>query len=281
MLRHLILALAATCLFAAPAIAQNTVKPPHYPFSFDSPLGGYDMPAVQRGFTVYRQICSNCHSMNALSYRNLGEEGGPFAAYRVRDEATGEEKMQLGLHAGQRGTLLDIKDNLYVRAIASGVQIADIDHDTGQPNERPGTPSDHFRPPFPNETAARAANGGALPPDLSVITSAREGGADYVRCILTGYTGETVGTQYRNRCFPGTLISMSPPLSAPDLVQYDDGANASVDQMATDVVTFLQWADDPHMVARKRLGLEVLAYLLILSGLLYFSYKAVWRGEKH
>src|SRR5215467_1730443 len=177
MLRHLVLALAATCLLGAPAIAQENTAPPDYPFSFESPLGGYDLSAVQRGFTVYRQICSNCHSMNALSYRNLGEEGGPFAAYRVRDEATGDMKTQLGLHGDQHGTLLDIKDNPYVRAIATGVQIADTDRDSGQPNERPGTPSDRFRPPFPNEAAARAANGGALPPDLSVITSAREGGA--------------------------------------------------------------------------------------------------------
>ncbi len=144
MLRHLFIALTATFALGAVATsasAQDAIKPPDYPFSFESPLGGYDMPAVQRGFAVYRQICSNCHSMNALSYRNLGEEGGPFAAYRVRDEATGEEKMQIGLHAGQHGRLLDIKDNAYVRAIAAGVQIADIDHDTGAANERPGTPS--------------------------------------------------------------------------------------------------------------------------------------------
>ena len=283
MLRRLILALAAICTvaIAAPASAQEDSRPPDFHFSFESPMGAYDMGAVQRGFAVYRQICSNCHSMNALSYRHLGEEGGPFAAYRVRDEATGEEKTQLGLNAGQHGRLLDIKDNPYVRAIAAGVQVADVDHDTGQPNERAGTPNDHFRAPFPNEFAARAANGGALPPDLSVITSAREGGADYIRCILTGYSGEMVGAQYKNKCYPGGLISMPPPLSAPDLVTYNDGVHATQDQMATDVVTFLQWAADPHMEARKQLGFEVLIYLLVLTSLVYLAYKAVWRNEKH
>ncbi len=283
MLRRLILSLAAAGVLAtaAPALAQEGAAPPDYHFSFESPLGDYDMGAVQRGFAVYRQICSNCHSMNALSYRHLGEQGGPFAAYRVHDEATGEDKVQLGLREGQHGRLLDIKDNPYVRAIAAGVQINDFDRDTGQPAERPGTPNDRFRAPFANEAAARAANGGALPPDLSVITSARPGGADYVRCILTGYNGRMSGAQYHNACYPGGLISMPPPLSAAGLVTYDDGTNASVDQMATDVVTFLQWSADPHMKERKEMGVQVLLYLLLLSALTYLAYKQVWRDEKH
>lgn len=281
MLRSFAFAVVASCALAAPALAQESPRPPDYAFSFEQPLGDYDMAAVQRGFAVYRQICSNCHSMNALAYRHLGEKGGPFAAYRVHNEETGEESTQLGLHAGQRGRLLDIKDNPYVRSIAAGVQVADFDRDSGQPIERPATPSDHFKAPFANEAAARAANGGALPPDLSVITSARPGGADYVRALLTGYTGRQIGAQYENRYFPGHAIGMPPPLSAAGLVTYDDNTNASVEQMATDVTTFLQWAADPHMAERKSLGLQVLAYLLVLTALMYLAYKEVWRGEKH
>jgi len=281
MLRRLIFAAVATLALSAQAHAQEGAAIPDYPFSFESPLGAYDMAAVQRGFLVYKTICSNCHSMNGLAYRHLGEEGGPFAAYRVRDEHTGEESLQIGLHPGQHGRLVDISDNLYVKAIAASVQIPDLDPNDGQPIERPGRASDHFKAPFPNEAAARAANGGALPPDLSVITSARVGGADYVRCVLTGYNGEMVGLHYRNKCYPGGLIAMPPPLASDDLVTYDDGTHATQAQMATDVVTFLQWATDPHMEARKSMGVQVLAYLLVLSLLMYLTYKAVWRNEKH
>jgi ubiquinol-cytochrome c reductase cytochrome c1 subunit len=281
MLRRLIIAAAALCAASAgSAFAEGEVAHPHdYQFSFDGPLGSYDMAAVQRGFAVYKQVCAACHSMNHLAYRHLGEEGGPFAAYRVRDHETGEYEVVIGAQ-GHGGQLLDIADNPFVRAIADDVTINDIDRDSGQPIERPGRPSDRFRAPFPNEAAARASNGGAYPPDLSVITSARHGGADYIQSLLTGYTGESQGAQYVNPYFPGGLISMPPPLME-EMIVYDDGTPATVEQMSHDVVTFLQWAADPHMVARKKTGFMVLAFLLVLAGLLYLSYKEVWRGESH
>jgi cytochrome c1 len=178
------------------------------------------------------------------------------------------------------GSFVDVTDNPYVRAIASAVTISDIDPNSGQITDRPGRISDRFRRPFPNEIAARASNGGAYPVDLSVITSARHGGADYVRSLLMGYTGEVEGTLYHNRYFPGGKIAMAPPL-AEGAVPYADGSPTTVEQYATDVTTFLQWAADPHMEERKRMGLVVLAFLAALAALLYLAYKQVWRGESH
>jgi ubiquinol-cytochrome c reductase cytochrome c1 subunit len=289
MLRSLFLALAAICVVsAAPAAvaAEDAEAPEPHAFSFEGPFGVYDMQAVQRGFLVYKQVCSTCHSMNHLSYRNLGEPGGPFAAYDVRDEKTGEKHIRIGLPPGEHGELVGINDNPFVRQIASEATVTDIDRDTGLETDRPARVSDHFRKPFANEFVARAANGGALPPDLSVITLARAGGAAYVRSILTGFVDpppagvEVVEAKHYNRYFPGHWISMAPPLSD-DVVEFADGTPATVEQMATDVATFLQWAADPHMEARKRLGLEVLAFLLVLTALSYVAYKQVWRGTKH
>ncbi len=188
--------------------------------------------------------------------------------------------MQIGLHPGQHGTFIPVTDNAFVRAIADDVQILDMDPNDGQMVERAGRPSDHFRAPFPNEAAARASNGGAYPPDLSEITLARHGGADYIRGLLLGYTGEQSNGKYINRHFPGGLIAMPPPL-AEGVVTFDDGTPATVEQMATDVTSFLQWAGDPHMVARKSTGLQVLVFLVLLSGLMYLAYKHVWRGQSH
>jgi cytochrome c1 len=283
MWRRLTLAAALTAVaLGGVAFAANEARPPKdVHFSFDSPLGSYDMGAVQRGFEVYSQICSTCHSMDHLSYYNLGAPGAPFAMYRVRNHETGEMEARVGLPAGEHGEYVEIANNPYVRAIAANVQMPDIDEATGEATQRPGRISDHFHRPFANEAAARAANNGALPPDLSVIPLAREGGAHYVYSILTGYTGETRGTQYVNDYFPGRLISMPPPLSGDGLVTYSDGTRATRDQMAHDVVTYLQWAADPHMEERKAMGVQVIAFLLVLSGLLYLAYKAVWRGESH
>ncbi len=264
------------------ALAANEARPPKaVHFSFQDPLGSYDMAAVQRGFQVYAQICSTCHSMEHLAYRNLGEPGGPFAEYRVRNRQTGEMESRVGLPAGEHGEYVDVVNNPYVRAIAAGFQVPDIDQATGEVTQRPARPSDHFRKPFANEFAARAANNGALPPDLSVITLARSGGAAYVFSILTGYTGRTRGAQYFNDYFPGRLISMPPPLASDGLVTYSDGTRATREQMARDVATYLQWAGDPHMETRKSMGVQVLIFLLVLSGLLYLAYKAVWSGKSH
>lgn len=281
MLRRLIIPLvAAAALMAGPAYAAGEAEHPHdYEFSFDGPFGEYDMGAVQRGFAVYKQVCAACHSMNHLAYRHLGEEGGPFAAYRVRNHETGEMEMVIGPR-GHGGTFVPVTENPFVRAIADDVMITDIDAENGLETERAGRVSDHFRAPFANEIAARAANNGAAPPDLSVITLARHGGADYIRSLLTGYTGEVDGALYVNRFFPGGRIAMAPPL-AEGVVTYDDGTEASVEQMAADVTTFLQWAGDPHMEQRKTLGVQVLVFLGVLAGLLYLAYKQVWRGQSH
>jgi ubiquinol-cytochrome c reductase cytochrome c1 subunit len=283
MLRRLtIAAFAAAALIGGVAFAANEAKPPKpYHFSFDGPLGAYDMAAVQRGFQVYSQVCANCHSMDHLSYRELGEEGGPFAMYRVRNKQTGEMAARVGLPAGEHGEFVQVTDNPYVRAIAEAVQIPDNDPQTGEATTRAGRITDHFRRPFANEIAARASNGGALPPDLSVIALAREGGVHYVRSILLGYTGQTRGAQYENDYFAGRYISMPPPLPADGLVNYADGTAATREQMATDVANFLQWAADPHMEERKSMGVEVLIFLIVLTALLYVAYKQVWKGEHH
>jgi cytochrome c1 len=275
-----IAAVAAIASVGAAFAAGEAEHPEDHPFSFDSPVGAYDMGAVQRGLQVYLQVCSNCHALEHLSYRHLGEEGGPLAAYIVRNHETGEEEM-VPHRPEHGGRFVDVVDNPWVRAIAEGAQIADIDANTGAATERPGRISDRFRRPFANEVQARAGNGGAYPPDLSVIVPARHGGADYVRSLLMGYTGETHGTQHVNKFFPGRLISMAPPLSDGAVAYTDAEAPQTVEQYATDVATFLQWAADPHIEKRKRTGLVVLGFLIVLSGLLYLAYKQVWRNESH
>ena len=260
--------------------AAEAEHPEQYPFSFEGPFGDYDMAAVQRGFQVYSQVCSTCHSMDHLAYRHLGEEGGPFAVYMVRNHETGAMEPHVG-KPEHGGTFVEVTDNPYVRAIAAAVTISDTDPNSGQPADRPGRISDHFRRPFPNEIAARASNGGAYPPDLSVITSARHGGAPYVRSLLMGYDGTSEGTLYHNRYFPGGKIAMPQPLHDGAVAYADAETPQTVEQYATDVATFLQWAADPHMEQRKRTGIVVLAFLVALAGLMYLAYKQVWRGESH
>jgi ubiquinol-cytochrome c reductase cytochrome c1 subunit len=280
MLRALTAAAAVLLASVGVAMAAGDAEHPHdHPFSFDSPLGGYDMGAVQRGYQVYQQVCASCHSMDHLAYRHLGERGGPFALYMVRNHETGEMEPHVGQpeHGGQ---FVDVTENPYVRALAAAVTISDVDPNSGQMADRPGRISDRFRRPFPNEIAARASNGGAYPPDLSVITSARHGGADYIYSLLVGYTGAQEGVLYENPYFPGHRIAMPPPLIE-GAVAYEDGSPTTVEQYAADVTSFLQWAADPHMVQRKQLGVVVLAFLLVLAGLLYLSYKQIWRNESH
>lgn len=280
MLRTLTAAAAAAIAIVGAAFAAGEAEHPEdYPFSFESPVGSYDMASVQRGFQVYNQVCASCHAMEHLAYRHLGEEGGPFALYNVRNHETGEPEMHVGKPA-HGGSFVDVVDNPYVRAIAEQHMITDIDPNSGQLTDRPGRISDRFRNPFPNEIAARAANGGAYPVDLSVITSARHGGADYIRSLLIGYDGQSEGVLYHNRYFPGGMIAMPPPL-AEGAVPYADGTATTIDQYATDVAHFLQWASDPHMEERKRTGIVVLAFLIVLAGLMYLAYKQVWRGESH
>jgi cytochrome c1 len=275
-----LIALAALVVAPIAHAQEHTPDPPPQPWSFNGPFGQYDrIGAVQRGFLVYQQVCSSCHSLNYLSYRNLGEPGGPYQLFRVMNEETGAHEDVLVPHG--EGRPVPPSENKYVRAIAASVMVADINRDTGEAAERPGIVSDRFRAPYANDQAARAANGGALPPDLSVITLARKGGADYVYALLTGYTGEQREGRHINRYFPGELIGMPPPLVADGMVTYSDGTNATREQMARDVVQFLQWAADPHMEARNRTGAVTMLFLIFLAVLVYLSYKQVWRGLKH
>ncbi len=246
-----LLALAAVPALAPPAAAAEAPDPPPARnWSFDGPFGLYDRPDLRRGLQVYREVCAACHAMKYLHYRNLAEPGGP--------ELSAEQ----------------------AKAIAAAYQITDGPDSEGDMFERPGRPSDPFAAPFPNDQAARAANGGALPPDLSLMVRARAGAADYLYALLTGYGPAPQGVkvpegQYYNRYFPGGVLAMAPPLSD-DLIEYPDGVKADAAQMAHDVVTFLAWAAAPKMEARKRLGFQVMIYLIVLTGLLYFANRKIW-----
>lgn len=258
-------ALGLAAATAAPALGQDAdmLEPNHYEWDFAGPFGTFDRAALQRGYQVYREVCSSCHGMKFMAFRNLGQEGGPFF----------DEEFE------------NPNDNPRIKALAAEFMVEDGPDDSGSMFERPGRPSDPFPEPFPNEQFARLANGGALPPDLSVIVKAREGGPDYVRSILTGYLTPpsdvelATGMQY-NPWFRGGQIRMPPPL--PDnRVTFEDGTEATNDQMAADVVEFLAWAADPHTEERKRLGFIVIAYLAVLTVLLWFAYKRLWRNVKH
>ncbi len=266
--RATILAAAFVVTLAAPAFAQTEqVPPPRLTWSFAGPFGKYDEAQLQRGFKIYREVCSNCHSLDLLSFRNLAEPGGP------------------GFTEAQ------------VAQIASEYKIKDFD-DSGQPTERAGRPADHFPAPFANELQAKAANGGTAPPDMSTLAKARtyqrgfpwflidivtqyqEEGPDYIAAILKGYKdppkGFTLpeGGHYNEYC-PGHNIAMPPPLMDGQ-VKYDDGSPETLEQYSKDIAAFLEWAAEPHMMARKRIGFQVVIFLIVLAGLLYFTKKKVW-----
>lgn len=280
MLRKVSVLAAALMLVAAPAFASGGAKHPReIEFSFDGPFGKYDQAQLQRGYKVYREVCSACHAMSLLSFRNLGDKGGPFYDPKYKTA----------------------NDNAVVKTIAADYQIPDTDSETGDPIQRPGTPADRFPSPFPNEAAARASNGGALPPDLSLIAKARHGGPAYVYSILTGFVTPPAGLnvpagRYYNPYMagdvssawtgdphhvpPGGFIAMPPPLVA-GKVTFDDGTPSTLDQEAKDVAAFLMWAAEPKMEDRKQMGFAVLIYLILFAGLLYASYRRVWRNESH
>lgn len=243
------LAILGGLLAVAPAAqaAEGAAHIPNQGFSFQGPFGVYDRASAQRGFQVYSQVCSACHAMHLMSYRNLRE---------------------LGLTEQQ------------VAAIASQVTVQDGPNDEGQMFERPGRPSDRFRSPFPNPQAARAANNGALPPDLSVIAKAREGGANYIYALMTGYGDPppdvhiAEGMHY-NAYFPGHQIAMARPLQ-PDLVEFADHTPATIENMAHDVATFLQWAAEPELEQRHAMGIKIIVFLVILAGLAYALKRKIW-----
>jgi len=226
------------------ALAEETASPERH-WSFQGIFGTYDRAALARGFQVYKEICSACHSMNLMHYRNLQDIG--FTADQVKE-------------------------------IAASVQVTDGPNDAGDMFERPGRPSDTFKPPFANENAARAANNGALPPDLSLIVKARPGGADHVFGILTGFTDPPAGMKiaqgmYYNKAFPGHQIAMPPPLSD-GAVTYPDGTKATIDQMASDVANFLAWASE--LEERHFVGVKTVLFLIVLTVLLYGAKRKIW-----
>lgn len=252
-MRKFVVTLAASAAVVAAALAAPQARAQeeqlrHPGWSFEGAFGTFDPAARQRGFQVYREVCSACHSMSLLHYRNLED---------------------IGFSEDQ------------VKAIAASVQVTDGPNDNGDMFQRPGKPYDEFKSPFPNDQAARTANGGALPPDLSLIIEAREGGPDYVFSILTGFSDPPAGMKmmqgmYYNKYFAGHQIAMPPPLT-PDRVTYADGTKATLDQEAHDVATFLAWAAEPNLEVRKQMGIKVLIFLLVLSALLYAVKRKVWR----
>ena len=219
-------------------------------WSFEGIFGTFDRSSLQRGYQVYQEVCSGCHSIQHLSYRNLSEKGGPEFSL---DEA---------------------------KAIAAQFEVTDGPNDEGEMFTRPRRLSDKFVNPFPNIQAATAANGGAYPPDMSVLVKARKGGADYIYSLLLGYEEAPAGYElddgvYYNKYIPGNKIMMSKPLSE-GAVEYSDGTQATETQMAKDVVTFLTWAAEPHLEARHKMGFKVFIFLIILLILVYFSKQKVW-----
>ena len=219
-------------------------------WSFKGLFGKFDRGALQRGYQVYTEVCASCHSMKYVSYRNLAEKGGP--------EFTEEQ----------------------AKAIAASFEIKDGPNNDGEMFYRPGKLSDKFIMPYENIKAAQAANGGAYPPDMSVLVKARGGGANYIYSLLQGYedppTGITLdeGVHY-NKYMYGNNIKMASPLSD-GLVEYSDGTKATVEQMSKDITTFLMWTAEPHLEARHQMGFKAIVYLIILTILVYFSMKKIW-----
>jgi ubiquinol-cytochrome c reductase cytochrome b/c1 subunit len=264
------LAVGVALAITSPTLAADAhaPQPAKQKWSFAGPFGKYDRGQLQRGFKIYREVCQACHSLSLVAFRTLGDPGGP--AFTLPQ----------------------------VRAIALDYKVQDGPNDAGEMFERQGRPGDRFPKPFPNDNAARSANGGALPPDLSVIAKARtyergglwflldiitqyqEQGPDYITALLQGYEEAPKdfnlpsGTHY-NKYFPGHAIGMPAPLSDGQ-VTYDDGAPQTVAQYAKDVSAFLMWTAEPHMEARKRLGFQVMIFLLVFAVMLYFTKKKVW-----
>ncbi len=244
-----VLALAPS--FAEPARADQCneeVPLPRQQWSFEGPLGTYDETALQHGFQVYKEVCSACHALKHLAYRDLTEIG------YTEDQ---------------------------VKGFAAQFQVTDGPNDQGQMFQRPGRPSDAFVPPFPNDQAARVANNGALPPDMSLLVKAREGGPDYVYGIATGFKDAPANCKlganmYWNEYFPGHQIAMPPPLTTDGQVTYADGTKPTIQKMAADVTTFLAWASEPNLNERHRMGVKVILFLLVAAGLFYAAKRRIW-----
>lgn len=230
-------------------------------FSFEGPLGSFDRAQLQRGFQVYSEVCSACHSIHQVAFRSLSD---------------------LGYNEAE------------IKAIAKARQVPSIDPTTGEPATKEGMPADKFPLVYPNNVAAAAANNNAIPPDLSLMAKARHDGANYIYSLLTGYTTQPAellekfpdsktgpGLHY-NPYFANLNLAMAPPLSAEGQVTYGEGQpKPTVDQMAKDVAAFLMWTAEPKMEARKSTGIAVVIFLLFATGLAYMSYQNIWANKEH
>ncbi len=227
--------------------AAEGIEIPKQDWSFGGLFGTFDRAALQRGLQVYREVCSGCHSLDLIAFRNLAELG---------------------------------YDEDEIKAFAAEAIVVDGPNDEGEMFERAGFPSDYFPAPFANTKAAAAANGGAIPPDLSLMAKARVGGPDYLHALLSGYQEPPAdfdlleGLSY-NAYFPGHQIAMAQPLDD-DAVEYADGTEATLEQMAGDLTTFLMWAAEPMLETRKQWGIKVLLFLIVFTGLLYAAKRKVW-----
>ncbi len=230
--------------------AENSKELLNPGWSFKGYFGKFDRASLQRGYQVYTEVCAACHSMKYLNYRNLAESGGP--------EFTVEQ----------------------AKIIASQFEVEDGPNSDGDMFTRPARLSDKFVSPYPNDEAAKAANGGAYPPDMSVLVKARKGGANYIYSLLLGYEDPPSSVSlddgvYYNVYMSGNKIKMANPLSE-NIVQYIDGTASTEEQMAKDVVTFLAWAAEPHLETRHKMGFKAILYLFIITILVYFSMKKIW-----
>ena len=252
-MKNFLKVLSLIILFVGVSFGSNSAEKVEYlktDWSFKGLFGKFDRVSLQRGYQVYTEVCASCHSMKYLSYRNLAEKGGP--------EFSEAE----------------------VKAIAASFEVTDGPNADGEMFQRPGKLSDKFVMPYENVKAAQAANGGAYPPDMSVLVKARGGGVDYIYSLLQGYedapSGMTLdeGVHY-NKFMYGNKIRMAAPLSD-GLIEYGDGTEATVEQMSKDVTTFLMWAAEPHLESRHQMGFKAIMYLIILTILVYFSMKKIW-----
>ena len=238
------------CVTSANVISAEKVEYLKTDWTFKGLFGKFDRASLQRGYQVYTEVCAACHSMKYLSYRNLSEKGGPeFSLAQAK-------------------------------AIAASFEVTDGPNSDGEMFNRPGKLSDKFVMPYENVKAAGAANGGAYPPDMSVLVKARGGGVDYIYSLLQGYEEAPSGMildegVHYNKYMYGNKIKMSAPLSD-GIIEYSDGTNASVEQMSKDVTTFLMWAAEPSLEARHQMGFKAIVYLIILTILVYFSMKKIW-----
>ncbi len=255
LLRKIIIGFGAIILsFNLSHAEEDKLSPKQVSWAFEGVLGHFDRGAIQRGFKIYKEVCAACHGIKRVAFRNLQDIG--FSAEEVK-------------------------------SLAASYTIKDGPNDEGEMFDRPGRPADYIPSPYVNDNAARASNNGALPPDLSLIIKAREDGANYVYSLLTGFEKPPAGFQvgenmYYNPYFAGggKQLAMTPPLTTNNQVEYNDSTKATVDQMAKDVVNFLQWVAEPEMEQRKSLGLKVIIFTAIFTFFFYHAYRRIWKRVK-